>query len=364
MIPMNNTHISEPTASDLFLAAFLELGVRGKEVVLPKARTIEILFPRLVLTNPRHRWMLIPERKMNTFASCVETLWVLSGSKEIKFLLPVLPRAADFSDDGSVWRAGYGPRLFSYGPLGINQLDYCLRTLQKDPTSRQAVISLWDPSKETTVSSSKDFPCSNHLQFLIRDDDQGVSRLHLRLVIRSNDLVWGFSAINLIEFTVIQEIMAESLGVSLGNYYHDPGSLHVYPDKLRIPLSAGLDLMSRYYHRFPTEFETATVDHTSRISSFDHLRRIARNFLEHWLRAWPEESGGCGEKLNPIWIEENVLKGTPSIFRDLVLAACSALPPSSTDWGSRIFGTDWKSRISDSNLISSLSMSWTPFKKN
>lgn len=132
----------------------------------------------------------------------------------------------------SVWRAGYGKRIRNWPnykinglnqPQTIDQLEYVYETLKKHPASRQAVISLWNPSEDCTVEKTKDFPCSNWLHFMIRDN-----KLDCVLTIRSNDLIWGLSSINVYEFTVIQEILARLLGVEVGKYWHFADSLHIY----------------------------------------------------------------------------------------------------------------------------------------
>jgi hypothetical protein len=61
------------------------------------------------------------------------------------------------------------------------------------------------------------------LQFLIRG-----GKLHCSFYIRSNDAIFGLSSINFYEFTVIQEILASSLSVELGEFHYNVGSLQVY----------------------------------------------------------------------------------------------------------------------------------------
>ena len=135
--------IIENSATDLFSRTLYELLVAGDRVMVRGLPTQEIRWFRGVLTDPQCRWIQTPERRMNTFASCFETLWVLSGSNDIDLLKRVLPRAPDFSDDGKTWRAGYGKRLLRFGDgPGVNQLDYLLNTLQKDVYSTSQIISL------------------------------------------------------------------------------------------------------------------------------------------------------------------------------------------------------------------------------
>jgi thymidylate synthase len=45
---------------------------------------------------------------------------------------------------------------------------------------------------------------------------------------RSNDLIWGLSAVNVFNFTFMQEYFSAILGVPLGAYYHCVNNLHYY----------------------------------------------------------------------------------------------------------------------------------------
>lgn len=177
----------------------------------------------LQIENPVRRVLTLNKRKANISATVAETLWVLFGENKINQIEHYMPRAKDFSDDGISWRAWYGERLFDWQNKGISQFEYCYKTLSQDIYSRQAVMSLWDPTRECTVGSSKDFPCSNHVQFLYRD-----GKLNTTVTMRSNDCLWGWSHINMFEFSVMQELMALKLGVPVGKYYHQANSFHIY----------------------------------------------------------------------------------------------------------------------------------------
>ena len=174
------------------------------------------------LHEPWHRFVLLKDRKASPAAQIAETMWVLSGSSDIEWLSRYLPRAAEFSDDGEHWRAGYGPRLRGYVKHGVDQLRYVVKKLADDPPTRQAVISLWDPETDTKPGS-KDYPCNDWLDFKIRD-----GKLNLNVAVRSNDAVWGWSGINQFEWSALQEIVAGILGVQIGELNFFISSLHLY----------------------------------------------------------------------------------------------------------------------------------------
>jgi thymidylate synthase len=124
-----------------------------------------------------------------------------------------------YSDDGKTVYGGYGPRLF--GSAGSpNQIGYITRVLKLRPSTRKAVVQLFD--KTDVVEEHKDIPCTCILQFFVRS-----GRLDLVVYMRSNDAFKGLPH-DVFAFTFIQELVARSLDVDLGSYKHFVGSLHLY----------------------------------------------------------------------------------------------------------------------------------------
>ena len=198
----------------------------GDEVGSRNGRAMEVLNPQIVLTNPVEREIITPLRKANIYAQIAETIWVLSGRDDIEWLSTYLPRAKDYSDDGERWRGAYGPRLRSWPrpPWPTNRLDqlaHVVELLKADPLSRRAVISIYDPARDT--EPGKDIPCNDFLQFQSRE-----GYLHLTVTVRSNDLMWGWSGINAFEWSTLQEVVASILNVMVGTLTFNIGNLHLY----------------------------------------------------------------------------------------------------------------------------------------
>jgi len=207
-----------------------KLLTEGSEIIVREKKTLELHPCFIQINNPRKRTLLFPKRGNNPFATLAETLWVLAGRNDMDFLSKFLPRAKDFSDNGLDWRAGYGPRLRNWKGFNdkneiieVDQIKFVVKQLLKDFNSRQAVISIWDPAKECTIDNTRDYCCSNWIHFMVRNNV-----LDCCVVIRSNDLIFGMSAINVYEFTVIQEIIANCLNINVGKYFHMSDSMHVY----------------------------------------------------------------------------------------------------------------------------------------
>lgn len=211
---------------------------------------IEIPEPVLIcIENPCYRYVTIPERKWNKFLPWVESLWLALGLNDLDALPGNYVKSLyDFSDNGRTWRGGYGSRFRFYSGFGqdydiserahgniysgsiniVDQFRYVIEVLKKDINSRQAIITIADPAKDCfdlngNLKVTKDQPCSRSLQFMVVN-----GKLDCTLYIRSNDLMWGFSAVNVFNFTLIQEYFANILGIPVGKYYHFANNLHYY----------------------------------------------------------------------------------------------------------------------------------------
>lgn len=220
----NMTHALVSEAYGLQVAP--EFSPRGQ-------KTKEFINSSFTITNTQFRYPLVMNRWANPFATIAETLWTLAGRNDLNWLERYIPQCKKWSDDGNTWRAAYGPRLRNYWGYKqhdefeshihrVDQIQYVISKLQEDPYSRQVVISLWDPANDIVVGS-KDYPCNNWLQFLIRDN-----LLHMSVVLRSNDLIYGFSHNDFHLWSVLQAIVANSVGVEVGCITWFAGSLHVY----------------------------------------------------------------------------------------------------------------------------------------
>jgi thymidylate synthase len=145
-----------------------------------------------------------------------ETLQVICGRGDIRQLTELAPKFPLMA-----------PSYVTYGPRAAWQLQFVYQMLWNDPTSRQAIVQIYQP--EDLAKSYPDCPCTGSLQFLLREDQLGVLRLHLIVTMRSND-IWFGTPIDVFMFTFLQRQMAASLRVGLGQYVHQAGSFHAYEE--------------------------------------------------------------------------------------------------------------------------------------
>jgi len=165
----------------------------------------------LTLLDTDYNLVTNPYRKLNYAFSLAEVLWIWSGSSLVEPLLPYNKQMAKYSDDGTTLAGAYGP------PIGT-QITYVLNLLKHDRDTRQAVITIWQPSPKP----SKDIPCTIMLHFMVRD-----FALNLSVYMRSNDAWLGFPY-DIFTFTTIQKYMAVLSGFRPGVYNHIVGSMHAY----------------------------------------------------------------------------------------------------------------------------------------
>lgn len=206
-------------ASTAFVGKLAQAMNAGDVVEVRGNSTRELRYQLVELDEPLERAVVIPHRHNNIFATIAETMWVLAGRDDLSYLLNYLPRAIDFSDDGRTWRGAYGPRLRNW--QGVDQVAAVVQALRAEPSTRRAVMSIFDPARD--FESSLDIPCTNWLQASVRN-----GLLDLSVTVRSNDLFWGFSGINAFEWSVLQEMLAFWTDTKVGKMHYFVSSLHVY----------------------------------------------------------------------------------------------------------------------------------------
>lgn len=204
------------------LPALMRNVLTGHVIESRAGRTREVMHSTILLVRPCEREIVHPDRRALYPAQIAETMWILAGRNDVEWLSHYLPRAAEFSDDGSVWRGGYGPRLRGRGSDN-DPMDEIIMMLREDPDTRRAVINIYDNREDLGVDS-KDIPCNTLLHF-IRNRMGG---LDLAVMVRSNDLMWGWSGINAFEWSAVLEIVAHYAGMEPGQLVFHQSSLHLY----------------------------------------------------------------------------------------------------------------------------------------
>jgi hypothetical protein len=157
-----------------------------------------------------------------------ELLWYLSGRDDLKMIEAYAPSYSQWSDNGVSLFGAYGPRI------KFNQIVDMLRGHED---SRRVVVPIYGMQHFNAVS--KNVPCTSSWQFLVEN-----GRLNMVCTMRSND-AWLGMPYDVWVATLIQWLLADELGLELGWYQHQAGSLHLYEqhtDKAReVEAEAGWD---------------------------------------------------------------------------------------------------------------------------
>ena len=266
-------------------------------------KCIELSEPVLIcISNPCDRYVTIPERKWNKILPFAEFIWLMLGLNDLNSLPgKYVKNLYNFSDNGATWRAGYGPRLramtgysgdyfvsepnekfvYSGSASVVDQVNYVIKAFKRDINTRQAIIEIGDPVKDSfeypgsndELKKTKDYPCTRSLMFAVRK-----GALDLTVTIRSNDLIWGFSAVNVFNFTMIQEVVAGILGIPVGKYYHMANNLHIYEDKF--DLVKKISMLNAYEYinedKFYYEFSLRSLEEfdDNLLSLFNYIKGI------------------------------------------------------------------------------------------
>ncbi len=121
-----------------------------------------------------------------------------------------------------------GKFSYSYGERIGDQVVKVIASLRENPGSRNAIVSMWDPNIDIErIGGKMRVPCTMYYQFLIRD-----GKLNMIYNIRSNDLFthWCWDIWLAIS---LQEYVASRLGIEVGFFMQQIGSLHGYQKDMK-----------------------------------------------------------------------------------------------------------------------------------
>jgi thymidylate synthase len=220
-----------------------------------KGKGQDLLASKILLKNPRARISATATRG-RLVSALAEFCWYMSGSANLDFIRFYLQDYPPKDATGSIEEA-YGPRFIGTGEFGrsVNQIERVIERLQQKPDTRRAVIAILEPSD--LQPEKREAPCTAALQFIHRR-----GHLHLIAMMRSNDAYLGFPH-DVFCFTMLQELIARSLGAKVGEYHHFATSLHLYGrdvDKVSRYLDEGFQNPTFAMPRMPNGCQRANLD--------------------------------------------------------------------------------------------------------
>lgn len=217
--------ITATNVNDAYETALAHMKFEGSEMDSRNGKVKKFPFPVTTqYDNPRERVLFDSKRDANPFFHLFESLWMLGGCNDIKFLSQFNSTIGQFSDDGMTLHGAYGYRWRSH--FKVDQIDAAIQTLIGDPNSRRVVISMWDPYIDPAVAEAggKDVPCNTQVYFNVRPNGE----LDMTVTNRSNDMIWGCYGANAVHMSILHEYVSIATGLPLGKYYQVSNDLHMY----------------------------------------------------------------------------------------------------------------------------------------
>lgn len=120
----------------------------------------------------------------------------------------------------------------------INQLQYIIDTLRKNPDDRRLVTNLWNPAEIEKMALP---PCHYGMQFFSRINKNGERVLDTTWTQRSCDMPIGIPY-NVLQYTIINKLVAFATGHKPGRVQGVLGDCHIYENQ--IPMVEAM--ISRY----------------------------------------------------------------------------------------------------------------------
>lgn len=213
--------VSGVSAPSLFRESLYKMRVYGDREESRNGPVYSIAQPVVLnLWNPTKRVITDPTRNANPFFHVMEFVWMMAGSYDARWISQFNKNMMSFSDDGRIIAGAYGYRWRNH--FAPDQIESVIRMLKKDPTTRRAVLAMWDPECDLEFPV-KDVPCNTHIYLRIVDEC-----LNMTVCNRSNDLIWGALGANIVHMTFLQELIANAVGVPVGEYMVFTNNLHIY----------------------------------------------------------------------------------------------------------------------------------------
>lgn len=139
----------------------------------------------------------------------------IGGYRELEqYRQEMLDGILDFEIERGNWEYTYHSRM-------EEQIPFILRELNRNPSSRRAVIDIRD-WRHDAAEGNENPACLQHIQYFVRD-----GALHCKVLFRSNDACKA-AYMNAFALIMLQKRIADELGYEMGTYAHRANSYHCY----------------------------------------------------------------------------------------------------------------------------------------
>lgn len=177
--------------------------------------TKSILNQGFYINNPIDNEINTNWRKWKKDYAEIEWEWYLSKNRSVSEIKKIAKIWDKMHNGDNIVNSNYG-----YQWSRNEQIDFVINELSKNPYSRRAALTIYD-GKEHDIYSF-DTPCTLNILFNIT-----YGKLNMSVLMRSNDLVYGFCNDQYC-FSKLQEMIANKMNLPIGWYYHHVNDLHIY----------------------------------------------------------------------------------------------------------------------------------------
>jgi len=211
---------------------------------------------------------LLQLRKL-PFSFIPEIMWMLSGSNTTEWLTKHTKIWDYFTEKDGTITSAYGYRWRHH--FDFDQLHIILKKLKKDNSDRHGVIMMWSP-KQDLIKKQKNVPCPFTFTLNIIS-----GRLHLHLIIRSNDMILG-NPTDVAGFALLNHILAQELNVRPGILTISISNAHIYENQYKV----ASELLSRSPKLTHIEFKlpSDTYNRSCKLDD-DLVKEIKGNFTNY-----------------------------------------------------------------------------------
>jgi len=186
------------------------------------------------INNPLDNHITCDHRKWNLDYAKAEWRWYLSGVNNVTKLGKIygsIPKIwLKICDDNGTVNSNYGYHWFKGKTYKDKQYYKVIKQLKKDKYTRRASLSVYNMNK--VKLDDTDVPCTYAVNFNIVD-----SKLNMSVVMRSNDLWFGFCndqfCFSMLQKSVLTDLQGVYPHLKIGHYYHFANNLHLYKNQLK-----------------------------------------------------------------------------------------------------------------------------------
>jgi len=192
----------------------------------------------MIMVDLEREFPILLSKKVNWKTALNELLWIYQKQSNRTSELNSHIWDPWTGEDGTIGKSyGYqvGAPVKAKSKEYDNQIQYIIDTLQNDPSSRQAVVDIWEPEE---LGEMNLVPCCYSSVWNVID-----GRLNCMLVQRSADYPVGVP-FDTTEHAILVHMIARHLGVRPGILTHVMADSHIYESQIE-----GVETQIGQYHR-------------------------------------------------------------------------------------------------------------------